>query len=162
MLRRAAVVAALGIGAILGTGTIIAYAQNSDAITRRQEVMGKIATASLGNYKMMKGEVPFDLPKLQAALKTMESEAGKFKALFPPDSKTGGDTEAKPKIWKAKAEFEAAADKLVADIKAAARTIRDEATIKSEYPKVAKSCEGCHTKGDGFAPSLADSLKRLK
>ena len=141
---------------------MVVSAQNLDAVKQRREVMKNIATASIGNFKMMKGDAPFDLAQLQAALKTMQTEATKIKALFPEDSKTGGETEASPKIWQAKAEFEAAADKLVADITAAASAIKDESTIKSEYPKVAKSCEGCHKQSDGFAPSLADSFKRLK
>ena len=86
MLRIAAAVTALMIG------TIVVSAQNLGAIKQRQEVMDKIATASSDDYDMMKGEAPFDLAKLQASLKTMESEAMKIKALFPPDSKTGGDT----------------------------------------------------------------------
>jgi cytochrome c556 len=155
MLRIAATVAALTIG------TMVVSAQNVEAVKQRREVMRNIATASTDDYKMMTGQAPFDLAKLQAALKIMEREAMKIKGLFPPDSKTGGETQAKPKLWQARAEFDAAADKLVAAIKTAASTIKDEATIKTEYPKVVKSCEGCHTKGDGFAPSLADSFKRL-
>jgi cytochrome c556 len=154
--------AILGLAA-LAVGAGVVLAQNLDAIKQRREAMSTIATASIGNYNMMKGETPFDLAKLQSALKTMQDQAAKFKGLFPADSKTGGDTDASPKIWQAKAEFEAAADGLVAAIKAAAGSIKDEATLKAEYPKVANSCGGCHKQqGDGFAPRLGDSFKRLK
>src|SRR4026208_939807 len=100
MLRRAAVVAALGIGAILGTGSIIAYAQNSDAITQRRAAMTNIAKAGTPPFKMSRGEEPFDLAKIQAGLKTYQTEAAKLKDLFPDNSKTG-DTDASPKIWSA-------------------------------------------------------------
>lgn len=155
MLRILAAIAAVAVGATAVVG------QNLTVIKQRQDAMGAVARASIENFKMMKGEAAFDLAKLQANLKTMQEQAGKVKPLFPDDSKTGGDTEAKEKIWQSKAEFETAVDTLLADIKAAASAIRDEATLKTEYPKVAKSCGNCHKETDGFAPRLADSFKRL-
>lgn len=160
MLRRAAALAALGIGAILG-GTIIAYGQNQDAISQRREVMKNIATAGSAPFKMTKGEEPFDLAKVQAAIKTYRGEAAKLKDLFPENSKTG-DTDASPKIWSARAEFNAAIDTFISTAKAAADAIKDETTFKVEYPKVMRSCGGCHKDADGFSPRLADSLKKLK
>ena len=161
MLRRAAVVAALGIGTIFATGTIIAYAQNSDAITQRRAAMSNIAKAGTPPFKMSKGEQPFDLAKVQAGLKTYQAEAAKLKNLFPDNSKTG-DTDASPKIWSARAEFNAAIDTFIATAKAAAAAIKDEASFKAEYPKVVRSCGGCHKDADGFSPRLADSFKKMK
>ena len=156
MHRLAAAVIALGVGATL------AYAQNLDAIKQRREVMKAIATAGIPNFKMMKGQEPFDLATVQAGLKVDQTEAAKLKGLFPDDSKTGGDTDASPKIWQQKAEFEAAVDTFVNGAKAAAGAITDEATFKAEYPKVVASCGGCHKDADGFSPRLADSFKKLK
>lgn len=155
MLRVLAVLAVAAVGATTVLG------QNLPVIQQRQEAMDAIGKASLANFKMMKGEAPFDLAKLQAGLKIMQDEAGKLKALFPEDSKTGGDTEATAKIWQSKSEFEAAVDTLISEVKSAAGAIKDEATLKAEYPKVANSCGNCHKNADGFAPRLADSLKRL-
>ena len=121
-----------------------------------------IAKASSGNFAMMQGKAPFDLAKLQDGLKTMGAEGAKFKALFPDDSKTGGETEASAKIWQAKADFNKAADALAAAVSAAQTSIKDEASLKAEYPKVARSCGGCHMETDGFAPRLADIFKRVK
>jgi cytochrome c556 len=160
MFRRAVALAALGIGAILG-GTIIAYGQNQDAISQRREVMKNIATAGSAPFKMTKGEEPFDLAKVQAAMKTYQGEAAKLKDLFPENSKTG-DTDASPKIWSARAEFNAAIDTFISTAKAAAGAIKDETTFKVEYPKILRSCGGCHKDADGFSPRLADSLKKLK
>jgi cytochrome c556 len=148
--------------AVLAVGVTVAYAQNLDAIKQRQGVMDTIARAADANFKMMKGQAPFDLSQAQSRLKLYQDEAAKLKGLFPDDSKTGGDTDASPKIWQAKAEFEAAVDKFIAGVKTAASAIKDEATFKAEYRKVAESCGGCHKKDGGFAPSLADSFKKLK
>jgi cytochrome c556 len=156
MLRIVAAVAALGIGAT------IAYAQNLDAIKNRRDVMKAIANAGITNFKMMKGEAPFDLAKVQAGLKIYQDEAAKLKGLFPADSKTGGDTDASPKIWQERPQFNAAIETFINGAKAAASTIKDEQTFKAEYPKVVTSCGGCHKDADGFSPRLADSFKKLK
>jgi cytochrome c556 len=156
MLRIAATIAVIGIGAT------VVYAQNLDAIKSRRDVMKAIATAGTANFKMMKGEAPFDLAKVQAGLKVYQDEAAKLKSLFPDDSKTGGDTDASPKIWQQRAEFNAAIDTFISGAKAAATAITDEATFKAEYPKVVMSCGGCHKDADGFSPRLADSFKKLK
>ena len=156
MLRIVAAVAALGIGAT------IAYAQNLDAIKNRRDVMKAIANAGITNFKMMKGEAPFDLAKVQAGLKIYQDEAAKLKGLFPDDSKTGGDTDASPKIWQERPQFNAAIETFINGAKAAASTIKDEQTFKAEYPKVVTSCGGCHKDADGFSPRLADSFKKLK
>ena len=128
MLRIMAAVAAVAIGAT------VVCAQNLDAIKQRRQVMKTIATAADANFKMMKGEAPFDLAKVQGRLKIYQDEAAKLKGLFPDDSKTGGDTDASPKIWQVKAEFNAAVDNFVAVARAAASVIKDEASLKAEYP----------------------------
>src|SRR5262245_33554059 len=160
MLKRVALVVALGTSAVLATGTIIAYAQNQDAITQRQTAMDTIARAGSSPFKMTRGEEPFDLAKVQAGLKTYQTEGAKLKDLFPDNSKTG-DTDAKPTIWSARNEFNAAIDTFIATARSAADAIKDETTFKAEYPKVVRSCGGCHKDADGFAPRLADSFKKL-
>jgi cytochrome c556 len=156
MLRIAATIATIGMGAT------VVYAQNLDAIKSRRDVMKTIATAGVTNFKMMKGDSPFDLAKVQAGLKVYQDEAAKLKGLFPDDSKTGGDTDASPRIWQQRTEFNAAIDTFINGAKAAATAITDEATFKAEYPKVVASCGGCHKDADGFSPRLADSFKKLK
>ena len=161
MLKRAGGFIALGVAAILGTGTFVAYAQSQDAITQRRMVMRAIATAGTPPFEMSRGNMPFDLAKVQAGLKTYQTEAAKLKDLFPDSSKTG-DTEAKAKIWTARAEFNAAIETFIATSKAAAEAVKDEASFKATYPKIGASCGGCHKEADGFAPRLGDSFKRLK
>ena len=145
----------------IATGITVVYAQNLDAIKQRREVMKSIATAGITNFEMIRGRAPFDLSRVQTGLMIYQSEAEKLKNLFPDDSKIGGGTDASPKIWQAKAEFEAAIETFIAIAKTAAGTIKDETTFKVEYPKVVNSCNGCHKDADGFSPRLADSFKKL-
>jgi cytochrome c556 len=138
MLRIFATVVAVAVGAT------IVQAQNLDVIKARKDLMKAVGGGAGAGAKMMKGEEPFDLAKVQAALKTYADNTEKFKGMFGDDSKTGGDTTALPKIWEAKADFAAKADKMVADAKAAAAAIKDEASFKTEWPKVMSNCGGCH------------------
>jgi cytochrome c556 len=138
-----------------------AYSQNVEAIKQRREAMRAIARAGAEPFKMMKGEAPFDMAAVQAVLKAIDEHAPKFKGMFPEDSKVGA-TEATAKVWAARAEFDAVADKWVADAKVAATLIKDEATFKVEYAKLAASCGGCHGNRGGFAPGLGDSFKRMQ
>jgi cytochrome c556 len=145
----------------LSLGATVVHAQNVDAIKQRREAMRTIAKAGAAPFKMTKGEVPFDLAAVQAVLKAIEENAPKFKTMFPDDSKVGA-TEATAKVWTARAEFDAVADKWVADAKAAAAAIKDEATFKAEYPKMTQACGGCHGTTAGFAPGVGDSFKRMQ
>lgn len=142
--------------------TTLVYAQNLEPIGKRRAAMKAIATAGTPPFQMLKGTAPFELAKVQATLKTFQEEAAKLKALFPEDSKTGGDTDAAAKIWQEKAAFEKAIDTFAGIASTAATLIKDEASFKAEYPKVGASCGGCHKETDGFAPRLGVSLKKLQ
>lgn len=155
MLRVLGTVALVAIGA-----TTVAYAQNLDVIKQRREAMRAVAGASTPVFRMTKGDVPFDLAAVQAHLKTMQDNVEKMRSLFPDDAKTGGDTDASPRIWTARADFNAAIDKWTSETKAVAAKITDEASFKAVYPAYGGGCGGCHKANEGFAPSLSESFKK--
>lgn len=138
MLRIVAIATALAVGATA------VYAQNTSVIGQRKDLMKAIGKGAGDGGKMMKGEAPFNLATVQAALKVYEENSIKSKPLYPDDSKTGGETTVLPVIWEKKAEFDGIFDKLVADAKAAQVAIVDEATFKTEWPKVMANCGACH------------------
>jgi cytochrome c556 len=152
---------ALAAAAALGLGATFACGQNLGVIKERRQAMRAIAISGTINLKMFKGEIAFDLAKLQGGLKTYQEEAAKLKALFPEDSKTGGDTDASPRIWRAKTDFDKAIDTFIAVAKTAASAITDQRSFKAQYAKVVRSCDGCHKDANGFAPRLIDSFKKL-
>jgi cytochrome c556 len=133
----------LTVVAAIAVGATAVYAQSA-AIGQRKEILKTFGGAMKEPGGMAKGEVPFDLAKVQASLKTIADGAPKLPALFPDDSKTGGETQALPAIWEKKAEFEAGFKKLEADAKAAATAIKDEASFKTEWPKIGANCGTCH------------------
>jgi cytochrome c556 len=136
MLRTVSALAAIAVGATA------VYAQSA-AIGQRKDAFKSMANAAKQPGAMMKGETAFDLKSVQAALATYQTEATKLKGLFPDDSKSG-DTAALPVLFEKKPDVVARFDKLVADAKAAEATIKDEASFKSEWPKVMSNCGACH------------------
>src|SRR5581483_3669255 len=114
MLRVVAAMAALAVGAT------VVLAQNAAVIDQRKQAMKAMGGAAKEPGAMAKG-----------------------KALFPDDSKTG-DTAALPVAFEKKADVMDRFDKMAAAAKAAAGAIKDEASFKTEWPKVLSNCGGCH------------------
>jgi cytochrome c556 len=127
-------------------GATLAFAQNTDIIKQRKGHYEEMGKAVKEPTAMFKGEAPFDLAKVQAALKVIQTKAAILPTLFPEDSKKGGKTEALPAIWKNKADFEERFKKLAAAAKAAETSITDEASHKVEWPQLGGNCSGCHKK----------------
>lgn len=137
MIRILAAVAALAVGATL------VHAQNAGAITERKAALKAMGGAMKEPGGMMKGDIPFDLAKVQASLKVLEEQSTKLKGLFPDDSKTG-ETDALPVAFEKKADVIARFEKLAADAKDAQGTMKDEASFKAGFGKIGGNCGGCH------------------
>lgn len=137
MIRAMCVMAALAIG------ITAAHGQNAAAVAKRQDTMKVFGIAVRAPSAMARGDVPVDLAKVRAALKSIEETAAKAKTVFPEDSSIG-DTNALPAAFKNKTDLFARFDKLAADAKAAASAIQDEASLKAQWPQVFSSCLSCH------------------
>ena len=134
------------VAALIAVGATAVYAQNVAVIKERQKLYESQGKAVKQPNAAYKGTDELDLDKVKAALKLIQDNAGKLPKLFPDDSKTGGDTEALPAIWENKKDFEERFLKLAEAAKAAETAISDEATFKSEWPKVLGVCSECHKK----------------
>jgi cytochrome c556 len=124
MIRTTLVVAMLAFGAT-------ALVAQSDPIAARKALM----------------KANGDQSNLDAAKKVFATfaEAGeKAPALFPDNSKTGGDTAALPAIWENKADFTAKLAKFASDAKAAGAATKDFDSFKVQITEVRKNCGGCH------------------
>jgi cytochrome c556 len=136
----------LVVAVALTVGIQAAVPQNLDVIKERKQTMKQTGAAAGSAAKMLKGEAPFDLAAVQASLKTMVDAAAKMPALFPDDSKTGGDTRALPAIWADKADLNARYAKLGQDATNALTAIKDQASFAATMPPIFKNCGGCHEK----------------
>jgi cytochrome c556 len=129
--------------AILAVSATAVFAQSA-TIKQRKDLFKEMSKSAKVGGPMMKGEAPFNLAAVQGALKVYSDNSKKLKDLFPDDSKTGGETEALPAIWEKKDDFLAKMAKFDSDSAAAVIAIKDEATFKTEWPKVMSNCGGCH------------------
>ena len=137
MIRTALAVAVLAFGAT-------ALVAQTDPIAARKVLMkangdqNRLATA------MIEGKAPFNLDEAKKVLATFVEAGEKAPALFPDNSKTGGETAALPKIWEDTADFKARFVKLGNDAKAAGASVKDLDSLKITFPEFAKNCGGCH------------------
>jgi cytochrome c556 len=122
-------------------GLTAVVAQQDPIAARKALMKGNGDQARIGG-QMSRGEAPFDAAKAQLIFTTYADTADKVGALFPDNSKTGGDTAADPKIWQNKADFDAKVPpvtKAIADAK-----FTDAASLKVAYDAIQEKCTGCH------------------
>jgi cytochrome c556 len=140
MIRAVFAVAAIALG--LG----VAVAQQ-DPIASRKALMKENGDQAKLGAAMMKGEAPFELAKAQKIFAAWEDAAAKMPALFPDNSKVGGETAADPKIWENMEDFKARFVKFGADAKDAAAKVTDLDSFKAAFGNIGKNdCGGCHEK----------------
>jgi len=126
----------------LGLGLCAALAQ-SNPIGERQQTMKGVGAATREGAAIAKGDAAFDAAKAQAVFKTFADAAKKMPALFPENSKTGGETTAAPKVWEDQAGFKVAFAKFEADA-AAGAAVTDLAGFRTAFGAVTKNCGACH------------------
>jgi cytochrome c556 len=140
MIRIVLAVAAVALG-------VTAVVAQSDPIAARKALMKSNGDQAKIAGAMVKGEAPFDLAKVQVVFTTFADSAAKLPALFPDNSKTGGDTAALPAIWENKADFDAKMAAFGKNATAAKTEIKDADALKAKWGAFAKeNCGGCHEK----------------
>ena len=137
MLRTVLAVTAIAVG-------VTVVAAQSDPIAARKALMKEVGAQTKTGGGMAKGDVPYDQTKAQAIFATYIDASAKVPALFPENSKTGGDTAALPAIWANKADFDARFAKFGADAKAAQASVKDLDSFKGAFSGITKNCGGCH------------------
>jgi len=126
---------------------VTAVAAQSDPIAARKALMKKNGDEAKIGAAMAKGEAPFDASKVDTIFATFADAAAKAPALFPDNSKTGGDTAALPAIWENKADFDARLAKFGAAAKEAQGKVKDLDAFKATWGGFIKdNCGGCHEK----------------
>jgi cytochrome c556 len=132
----AVTVFAFGISAVVAQG---------DPIAARKALMKTNGDQNRIGTEMIDGKRPFDLNAAKGIFTTFADSGEKAKALFPDNSKTGGDTASLPAVWENKADFDAKLTKLSNESKAAAAATTNLDTFKAQIAEVRKNCGGCHT-----------------
>ena len=138
MIRPVIVTLALAVG-------VTAVVAQGNPIAERKSLMKAQGGAARTATQMIRGAEPFDPAKAKQVYDTFLNTTAKFAALFPDNSKTGGETTASPKIWTDKAGFQAAITKFDTDVKTAMVQATTLDAFKASFPKVAENCQSCHT-----------------
>ncbi|MGZ3281419.1 MAG: c-type cytochrome [Xanthobacteraceae bacterium] len=129
--------------AVLALGTTALVAQ-PDPIAARKALMKANGDQNRIATEMLEGKRPFNLDEAKKVFVVFVEAGEKAPALFPDNSKTGGDTAALPPIWENKADFNARLAKFASDSKAAGEATKDLETFKVQMTEVRKNCGGCH------------------
>ena len=131
--------------AAVATLTLLASAASADPIADRQKLMKGIADATKVSAEMVQGKTPWDAAAAQGAMATIAANAEIFPTLFPAGTETGGDTEASPKIWEVKSDFDAISAKMATAAQAAG-TAADGGleAFKPAFGAMAANCKACH------------------
>ena len=132
------------LAALVAASAATAVIAQGDPVATRKGLMKGVGGENRNATEMLDGKQPFDLAKAKGVFTTMSANADKMPALFPDNSKTGGDTAALPVIWENKADFDAKMAKFSADAKAAANKTTDAASFKAAVGEVRQNCGGCH------------------
>jgi cytochrome c556 len=129
--------------AVLAFGATALVAQ-TDPIAARKALMKTNGDQNRVATEMLEGKRPFNLDEAKKVFVVFAEAGEKAPALFPDNSKTGGDTAALPPIWENKADFNAKLAKFAGESKAAGDATKDLDTFKVQITEVRKNCGGCH------------------
>ncbi|MEA2964522.1 MAG: hypothetical protein QOI46_4620 [Alphaproteobacteria bacterium] len=129
--------------AVLAFGATALVAQ-TDPIAARKALMKTNGDQNRVATEMLEGKRPFNLDEAKKVFVVFAEAGEKAPALFPDNSKTGGDTAALPPIWENKADFNAKLAKFASESKAAGDATKDFDTFKVQITEVRKNCGGCH------------------
>src|SRR6478735_154230 len=121
--------------AVLAFGATALVAQ-TDPIAARKALMKANGDQNRVATEMLEGKRPFNLDEAKKVFVAFAEAGEKAPALFPDNSKTGGDTAALPPIWENKADFNAKLAKFASESKAAGdATVRPLTLIAGRWTR---------------------------
>ena len=131
--------------AAAGLAVAIASAAGAagDPVAERQAIMKQVGQTMKEAGPFVSPATPFDAAKVKALMGTIGADADKLHKLYPPTSKDAPKTEALPKIWENKADFDkrlSELSKLAGDAQKATST----ETFKPAYLAIGGACKSCH------------------
>lgn len=122
--------------------TAIAVAQAPNPILQRQTLLKEFGANGREPGLMLRGEMPFDLAKVQTALRTFSAHAKVLPTLFPDGSFTG-ETAALPRIATERTQFNAIFAQLDTQATAALASVNAD-NFRATYGAVLRNCGQCH------------------
>lgn len=133
----------LGLILMLTTGS---FAMD-DPVKQRKALMKKVGYAMGLSVKSVKGAIPYDAAKLEAALKAMADSAEKFPGLLKEgtDSEKIEISESSPKVWENMDDFKKKMDSLkMAALKSAEAAKSGKGALAGTLRALGGNCASCH------------------
>ena len=122
------------------------FAKPEDAIRYRQSALNLIGNHTVRIGAVVKGDKPFNAAEVQQSAALIETLSKLPWEAFGPGTEQGGNTKAKPDIWKDPAKFKQAAENMQAEaakLSAAAKSGNLD-QVKAAFGGLGKSCKACH------------------
>jgi cytochrome c556 len=139
------VIFAVGVSALMTTD--LAAQDGAALVKQRQTEMGQMGKAFRAVKPILKGENANVMDAMPSAV-TWHTNALKIVANFPPDTGRDAvpDSRAKPEVWSKRSDFEAAAEKLVAEAEklVAVTKVNEINAFRAQFKLFAQACSGCH------------------
>lgn len=122
------------------------FAKPEDAIKYRQSAFSVMGTHFGRIGAVVRGDVPFNAAAVTANAEIVAAMSKLPYTAFGPGTETGGNTKAKPEIWKEKDKF----DKGAADMQDAVGKLLVAARggnlddVKKAFGAAGQTCKACH------------------
>lgn len=142
MKRSSTVLWAAAGGACLALSVAFAAVSAGNPVEERQAAM-KAVGQSMKEGAGVNSPATFDAAKAKTAMEAVAANAKKLHGLYPAGSDKDPKSEADPKIWENKADF----DKRLTELGTLATTASKATTAdayKPAYAAVGGTCKGCH------------------
>ncbi|HSN21581.1 MAG TPA: cytochrome c [Usitatibacter sp.] len=115
-----------------------------DQIHLRQSTMALIGYNFKALTDMAKGERPFDKAEAQRAAETLPKLAALPGRFFGEGTEKGGNTKAKPEIWKNMDDFKKKLEHMQNEVAMLPQAAGDLASLKKQVGETGKACKSCH------------------
>ena len=127
----------------------IAHKGATGIIKQRMDVMSEMGDAMKLIGDMVKGKAAYDLDAIRQAVSQLSEHAPDIVEQFPdtPESKNFNMSEALPKIWESKPEFEKMAKQLeirLSELQVITDGALNKPELRKAFVKTVKACSTCH------------------
>jgi cytochrome c556 len=154
LVRSGVVAVAIAATAVGLTVALHATAQSPGPSRAEQLIKYRQAVYTVmgGNFSplaaMVQGKAPFDSNTFVTRAERVAFLAGLLDEAFPPESKSGAPTRAKPGIWTERAEFDRLLDDMQAKTAELAKVAKTEdlERIRPAFGAAGEACKACHDK----------------
>ncbi|MGZ6019889.1 MAG: c-type cytochrome [Phenylobacterium sp.] len=141
-MKRASTVLLAAGGACLALSMAFSAVSAGNPVEDRQATM-KAVGQSMKEAAAINTPATFDAAKAKTLMDGVAANAKKLHCLYPAGSDKDPKTEADPKIWANKADFDKRLAEMGTLATAAGKTTTAE-TFKPAYSAVGATCKGCH------------------